>query len=60
MSSTPQGITPPAPGLEREEPDLWMEDDIPSDDGERRPAARSGSDGKADSREERPHKPERE
>jgi hypothetical protein len=60
MSSTPQGITPPAPGLEREEPDLWMEDDIPSDDGERRPAARSESDGKADLREERPHKPERE
>ena len=60
MSSTPQGITPPAPGLEREEPDLWMEDDIPSDDGERRPAARSERDGSSTSREERPHKPERE
>jgi hypothetical protein len=60
MSSTPQGITPPAPGLEREEPDLWMEDDIPSDDGERRPAARSEHDGRSGPREDRPHKPERE
>jgi len=32
MSSTPTGITPPAPGQEKEEPDLWQEDDIPSDD----------------------------
>lgn len=30
--SPPEGITPPAPGLAREEPDLWIEDDIPSDD----------------------------
>lgn len=30
---TPNGVTPPAPGLENEEPDLWVEDDIPSDDG---------------------------
>jgi len=60
MSSTPHGITPPAPGLDREEPDLWQEDDIPSDDGEeRRPAARSERNGSG-SREERPHKPERE
>ena len=59
MNSTPNGITPPAPGLEREEPDLWVEDDIPSDDGERRPAANSERDG-ASPREERPHKPERE
>ncbi|MGV3572298.1 MAG: hypothetical protein ACO1PB_16995 [Ramlibacter sp.] len=29
---TPSGITPPAPGLDREEPDLWVEDDIPTDD----------------------------
>ncbi len=29
---TPTGITPPAPGLEREEPDFWIEDDIPGDD----------------------------
>jgi hypothetical protein len=28
----PDGLTPPTPGLEREEPELWMEDDIPSDD----------------------------
>jgi hypothetical protein len=32
--STPQGITPPTPGLEREEPELMREEDIPSDDGE--------------------------
>jgi hypothetical protein len=36
---TPGGITPPAPGLDREEPDLWVEDDIPSDDG--KPAGRA-------------------
>ena len=58
MSSTPHGITPPAPGLDREEPDFWIEDDIPSDDGEERPSARSERSGSA--REERPHKPERE
>lgn len=33
MTKTPLGITPPAPGLDREEPDFWVEDDIPSDDG---------------------------
>jgi len=33
MASTPQpGITPPAPGQHKEEPDLWQEDDIPSQD----------------------------
>ena len=33
--SAPEGITPPAPGLEREEPEFnFAEDDIPrSDDG---------------------------
>lgn len=31
--STPEGITPPAPGLEREEPvQVLTEDDIPRDD----------------------------
>ena len=35
----PNGITPPAPGLDREEPDLAAEDDIPSDD---EPAAGDG------------------
>ena len=30
--STPSGITPPAPGLEREEPEFSREDDIPADD----------------------------
>jgi hypothetical protein len=28
---TPQGITPPAPGLEHEEPTFVPEDDIPSE-----------------------------
>jgi hypothetical protein len=32
MKNTQPGITPPAPGQEKEEPDLWHEDDIPSDD----------------------------
>lgn len=40
--SPPAGITPPAPGLEREEPDLSSEDDIPSDD---EPAAAGGASG---------------
>lgn len=53
---TPQGITPPAPGLDREEPELRREEDIPDDDAHLRGRAR----GKA-SREERPQrKPERE
>jgi hypothetical protein len=48
---TPQGITPPAPGLDREEPTFVPEDDIPSD-------GRSASE---TAREERPpRKPERE
>lgn len=57
--STPQGITPPSPGLEREEPDLWQEDDIPSDDGG--PAASEGREreGRED-RKEGPRKVERE
>jgi hypothetical protein len=47
---TPQGITPPAPGLEREEPVFVPEDDIPPADG------RTGVEG-----EERPlRSPERE
>jgi len=29
--SIPPGITPPPPGQEKEEPDLWQEDDIPTD-----------------------------
>jgi hypothetical protein len=28
---TQPGITPPAPGLDKEEPELWNEADIPSD-----------------------------
>jgi len=27
------GLVPPEPGLEKEEPDQWHEDDIPADDG---------------------------
>jgi hypothetical protein len=42
MNETPRGITPPAPGLDREEPDFWIEDDIPTDDGDERPVASSG------------------
>ena len=34
MSATQPGITPPAPGQEKEEPELWQEDDIPVDDDE--------------------------
>ena len=56
MNKTPAGITPPAPGLDREEPDFWVEEDIPSDDGQ--PAARA-SEGSA-AREERPRKADRE
>ena len=33
-NAVPEGITPPAPGLEREEPEFIIEDDIPrNDDG---------------------------
>jgi hypothetical protein len=48
---TPQGITPPAPGLDREEPTFVPEADIPT---ESRPTSDN-------SREERPARsPERE
>ena len=36
--TTPEGITPPAPGLDREEPELVAEADIPADDGGWTPA----------------------
>ena len=29
---TQPGITPPAPGQDKEEPELWNEADIPTDD----------------------------
>ena len=29
--ATQPGITPPVPGQEKEEPDFWQEDDIPTD-----------------------------
>jgi hypothetical protein len=53
---TPRGITPPAPGLEREEPTFVPEQDIPA------PDARNHARGDGGSREEkRPTgKPERE
>jgi hypothetical protein len=36
-SSPPVGITPPTPGLEKEEPELMVaEADIPADDGTER------------------------
>jgi len=54
---TPSGITPPAPGLEHEEPELMAtEEDIPCGDG----SASAVTDRNA-AREERPlHTPERE
>ncbi|MEJ5990439.1 hypothetical protein WG902_10595 [Ramlibacter sp. PS3R-8] len=52
---TPQGITPPTPGLEREEPELRREEDIPEDD-----EGPAGSE-RSSSREERaPRSPARE
>lgn len=53
---TPHGITPPAPGLDHEEPEqVLVEEDIPTDG---RPSARSERNA---AREERTvHKPERE
>ena len=59
---TPAGITPPTPGLDHEEPDLMMEDDIPRDD---RPAVREGERALQRSAPEEQggrghHKPERE
>lgn len=50
---TPQGVTPPAPGLDREEPVFVPEDDIP--DAERVRNGRSEG-----AREEPLRKPERE
>ena len=52
---TPRGITPPAPGLEREEPTFVPEEDIPpSDSGKSRGERGTG-------REERPARsPDRE
>ncbi|GAB2584812.1 hypothetical protein GCM10027034_16450 [Ramlibacter solisilvae] len=42
--SIPHGITPPTPGQDKEEPDLWQEDDIPSDDDGRADAGEARSD----------------
>ena len=43
---TPRGITPPAPGLEREEPTFVNEDDIPRSD--------TGRNERPEGRDERP------
>ncbi len=52
---TPRGITPPAPGLEREEPAFVPEDDIPHD------GRGTGRGDAGAAREERPARsPERE
>lgn len=52
---TPAGITPPAPGLEHEEPDMLVpEDDIPTEGGA---SARTEH---ATARDEPVHRPERE
>lgn len=53
---TPRGITPPAPGLEREEPTFVPEQDIPASDGRNHGRAEGGQ-----RDEQRPQrKPERE
>ena len=49
---TQPGITPPVPGQEKEEPELWQEDDIPVDHGDR-PAA---SDDQRERDRERSHR----
>ncbi|HUR87855.1 MAG TPA: hypothetical protein VMZ74_02085 [Ramlibacter sp.] len=36
---TQRGITPPVPGQDKEEPDLWQEDDIPVDNNDRASAS---------------------
>lgn len=41
---TPRGITPPAPGLEREEPTFVPEEDIPRADGGKAHAEGNGRD----------------
>jgi hypothetical protein len=41
---TPQGITPPAPGLDREEPTFVNEADIPTESQPHGEAARSRED----------------
>ncbi|TWO73030.1 hypothetical protein FN976_01995 [Caenimonas sedimenti] len=54
--NTPEGITPPTPHLDREEPELRGEDDIPADDGGPSASERSSerASERSGSREERP------
>jgi hypothetical protein len=58
--NVPGGITPPAPGLEREEPTFWIEDDIPTDDEPAASPDRPGRPGEGSGEERTRHKPERE
>lgn len=54
---TPRGVTPPAPGLEREEPTFVPESDIPTESrGGARDEARAQEEGPTG----HPRKPERE
>lgn len=41
-SAPPSGITPPTPGLEHEEPEFGLEDDIPREDQTGTPAEGEG------------------
>lgn len=59
-TSVPNGITPPTPGLEREEPTFWIEDDIPTDDEPGAKPERGGRPGEGSGEERSPRKPERE
>lgn len=59
-TSVPNGITPPAPGLEREEPTFWVEDDIPTDDEPSARPERGGRAGEGANEERSRDKPERE
>lgn len=46
------GLVPPERGLEKEEPEQWQEDDLPSDDGTTTTRSPGGEAG----REERPRR----
>jgi hypothetical protein len=48
MISTQRGITPPVPGQDKEEPELWQEDDIPVDHEDRSTASDDKDEGKPD------------
>ncbi len=54
MTQPPRGITPPAPGQERQEPELRDEDDIPADDGTASPGGAGDGQPPRESDGERP------